>query len=57
VLWRKTVGKPVGRWDYVVWRDDMDYLQIGNWHGAARETEVWRKETGEAMAQKRTEAS
>jgi hypothetical protein len=44
--------KPRGRWKDAVLREAIDLVQIWNWKAAARNREGWRKEMGEAMAQK-----
>jgi hypothetical protein len=51
---RCPMGKPRGRWEAVVWSYAVDLLQIRNWKAAARKTEGWRKEIGEAVAQNAT---
>jgi hypothetical protein len=51
MFWRKkAVGKPRGRWENAVRRDD-----IRKWKATERERQGWRKEIGEAMARKLTE--
>jgi len=51
------VGKPRNRWKDAVWREALNLLQIRNWKAAAGKTKGWRKESGEAMARQRGEAT
>jgi hypothetical protein len=46
------MGKPRGRWEDDVWRDDVDLLEIRNWKAGARKEESWSKEIGESMSRK-----
>jgi hypothetical protein len=47
---RKHVGKPGDGWKNAVFKYNIGIFQIRNLKSAARATEVWRKEIGEATS-------
>jgi hypothetical protein len=56
LFWRKKpVGRPQKRWEDAIQRDAANRFRILSWKAAAGDEE-WRKNTGEAMAQKRAKA-
>jgi hypothetical protein len=50
---RRHMGKPRVRWEYAVWRDDINLLQIRNPNAAARKRQCGGRRSGKPWPENR----